>query len=230
MSTVVADANLRTLRIVVRALNGQQQEIEIPLTIGSGVGEVVVEGKSSRVRSRARGRAQARGPYNTKKSETKKLLKTRFVQTSALPLWLAELGCRFDPDDDDFFANEVKPVLEKRMGDRKVESLVGFKNQVKALRWFLLKNYPSVVHGDVHQLISRFPEDPEDLTQEEKQSLENLKLCLQRPEELIKLHRQAQKQVKASKERGKKKINRVWAEFAQRNVLKKSITNIDVSQ
>src|SRR5690242_14401479 len=144
MSTVVADANLRTLRIVVRAPNGQQQEIEIPLTIGSGVGEVVVEGKSSRVRSRARGRT--RKPYNTKKSETKKLLKTRFVQTSALPLWLA-LGCRFDPDDDDFFAKEVKPVLEKRMGDRKVESLAGFKKQVKALRWFLLKNYPSVVHG-----------------------------------------------------------------------------------
>jgi hypothetical protein len=227
MLTVAADANLRTLRIVVPAPNGQQQEIQIPLNIGSGVAEVVVDAKNPRARVRAR-----RKPYNTNKSETKKLLKTRFVQTSAMPLWLADLGCRFNPDDEDFFAKEVKPVLEKRMGDRKVESLKRLKNQVRALRFFLLKNYPSIVHGDVHQLLSRYSDGAPastDLTSEEKRSLENIELCVKRPEELTKLHRQAQKQVKALKERGKKTVNRVLIEFAHGSILKKSITNINVS-
>lgn len=227
MTTAVADANLRILRIVIPAPNGQQQEIQIPLNIGGGAAEVVVEGKNPRVRMRAR------GPYNTKKSETKKLLQTRFVKTSAaLPLWLAELGCRFDPDDEDFFAKEVKPVLEKRMGDRKKESLAGFKNQIKALRWFLLKNYPSIVHEDVHQLLSRYRDGAPtsvDLTLEEKVTLENIELCVKRPEELTKLHRQAQKQVKAFKEKDKKTVNRVATEFAHGSILKKSITNINVS-
>jgi hypothetical protein len=199
---------------------GYQQEIVIPLQPNVDL--------SPRVKAkRARSPTSTRKTKSSKRARTKELLNNTFTKNSSLPMWLADLGCSFDPDDSEFFETQVKPELERKQTEKKLPSLVPLKHAVDSLRFFILKNYPEIVHPDIFDLVSRDEATTADLDAAEKKMLATIKAATAKPGELQKLHRQAQRQVKKDKQLGRK-ANRVVVEFANMQIFKPSFTNISL--
>lgn len=220
VSVVSAPGETVSIKLIVIGPNGQQQEIIIPLQQSL----TNMELQRPRVkRTRSGSTPFGSTSSNRKRARTKDLLTTKFTRNSSLPMWLAELGCSFDPEDADFFETKLKPVLEKKCKARKLERLASLSKKVDSLKWFLVTNYPDLVHSNVLDLVSdreRFPS----LSPKEESTLSTIGSYTKRPEELFKFHRQAQRQVK------KDKADRVLVAFANMTIFKPSFTNIDVSE
>jgi hypothetical protein len=221
------------LKLIVMLPTGQQQEVVIPLhtkcnsTNGSFDHVEFEQPKTETIYCPSHRHRQKRGTkeFLQKREITKEFLKNKF-KNSSLPLWLADLGCAFDVEDDTFFETKVKPELEKK-AEKKAEkkknsNLKTFKKTVESLRYFIMKNFPEVIHKDVFEFIRRLREDSSSLSRHEEKSLNAIEICIKRPEELQRLHKSAQKEVKKSKP------DRIMLEFAKLTIFKPSFANIKI--
>lgn len=152
--------------------------------------------------------------------ETKKLISSKFIRNTSLPMWLADLACKFDVEDKDFYEKKLKPVLQTRSGDGR---LLRFANQVNSLKRFLLLNFPDIVTQELKDFINQreLKEVAKPRTLNEEKLFKEIQLRLTNLTELNKLHRAVQKMNSKTLDK-----NRIAKEFGQIKIFKESFTNI----